>query len=187
MQRRRSEPTPKSMKPNIVSGYPTTTTLIWWKDKEKVFAQINNSTNKDNVALKPLFNLNSGNIKVTKDEILYANGYKYAGSTEAGNEGLGTKKDLPVVVTTYVSDKPGYINGYTLTVEDGTYVMVKDIYRNELLETNGEGANGKVTTKLVAKGNANVIMSGINSLGDIEIAENSNLTIDRLDNRSEQR
>ena len=97
--------------------------------REKVFAQINNSTNKDNVALKPLFNLNSGNIKVTKDEILYANGYKYAGSTEDGNEGLGTKKDLPVVVTTYVSDKPGYINGYTLTVEDGTYVMVKDIYR----------------------------------------------------------
>lgn len=154
--------------------------------REKVFAQINNSTNKDNVALKPLFNLNSGNIKVTKDEILYANGYKYAGSTEDGNEGLGTKKDLPVVVTTYVSDKPGYINGYTLTVEDGTYVMVKDIYRNELLETNGEGANGKVTTKLVAKGNANVIMSGINSLGDIEIAENSNLTIDRLDENPPQ-
>lgn len=154
--------------------------------REKVFAQINNSTNKDNVALKPLFNLNSGNIKVTKDEILYANGYKYAGSTEDGNEGLGTKKDLPVVVTTYVSDKPGYINGYTLTVEDGTYVMVKDIYCNELLETNGEGANGKVTTKLVAKGNANVIMSGINSLGDIEIAENSNLTIDRLDENPPQ-
>lgn len=154
--------------------------------REKVFAQINNSTNKDNVALKPLFNLNSGNIKVTKDEILYANGYKYAGSTEDGNEGLGTKKNLPVVVTTYVSDKPGYINGYTLTVEDGTYVMVKDIYRNELLETNGEGANGKVTTKLVAKGNANVIMSGINSLGDIEIAENSNLTIDRLDENPPQ-
>lgn len=154
--------------------------------REKVFAQINNSTNKDNVALKPLFNLNSGSIKVTKDAILYANGYKYAGSTEDGNDGLGTKKDLPVVVTTYVSDKPGYINGYTLTVEDGTYVMVKDIYRNELLETNGEGANGKVTTKLVAKGNANVIMSGINSLGDIEIAENSNLTIDRLDENPPQ-
>ena len=64
--------------------------------------------------------------------------------------------------------------------------MVKDIYRNELLETNGEGANGKVTTKLVAKGNANVIMSGINSLGDIEIAENSNLTIDRLDENPPQ-
>lgn len=155
-------------------------------ERNKVFAQINNSTNKDNVALKPLFNLNSGSIKVTKDAILYANGYKYAGSTEDGNEGLGTKKDLPVVVTTYVSDKPGYINGYTLTVEDGTYVMVKDIYRNELLETNGEGANGKVTTKLVAKGNANVIMSGINSLGDIEIAENSNLTIDRLDENPPQ-
>lgn len=155
-------------------------------ERNKVFAQINNSTNKDNVALKPLFNLNSGSIKVTKDAILYANGYKYAGSTEDGNDGLGTKKDLPVVVTTYVSDKPGYINGYTLTVEDGTYVMVKDIYRNELLETNGEGANGKVTTKLVAKGNANVIMSGINSLGDIEIAENSNLTIDRLDENPPQ-
>lgn len=155
-------------------------------ERNKVFAQINNSTNKDNVALKPLFNLNSGSIKVTKDAILYANGYKYAGSTEDGNEGLGTKKDLPVVVTTYVSDKPGYINGYTLTVEDGTYVMVKDIYRNELLETNGEGANGKVTIKLVAKGNANVIMSGINSLGDIEIAENSNLTIDRLDENPPQ-
>lgn len=154
--------------------------------RNKVFAQINNSTNKDNVALKPLFNLNSGSIKVTKDEILYANGYKYAGSTEDGNDGLGTKKDLPVVVTTYVSDKPGYINGYTLTVENETYVMVKDIYRNELLETNGEGANGKVTTKLVAKGNANVIMSGINSLGDIEIAENSNLTIDRLDENPPQ-
>lgn len=155
-------------------------------ERNKVFAQINNSTNKDNVALKPLFNLNSGSIKVTKDAILYANGYKYAGSTEDGNDGLGTKKDLPVVVTTYVSDKPGYINGYTLTVENGTYVMVKDIYRNELLETNGEGANGKVTTKLVAKGNANVIMSGINSLGDIEIAENSNLTIDRLDENPPQ-
>lgn len=155
-------------------------------ERNKVFAQINNSTNKDNVALKPLFNLNSGSIKVTKDAILYANGYKYAGSTEDGNDGLGTKKDLPVVVTTYVSDKPGYINGYTLTVEDGTYVMVKDIYRNELLETNGEGANGKVTTKLVAKGNANVIMSGINSLGDIKIAENSNLTIDRLDENPPQ-
>lgn len=132
-----------------------------------------------------MFNLNSGSIKVTKDAILYANGYKYAGSTEDGNDGLGTKKDLPVVVTTYVSDKPGYINGYTLTVEDGTYVMVKDIYRNELLETNGEGAS-KVTTKLVAKGNANVIMSDINSLGDIEIAENSNLTIDRLDENPPQ-
>ena len=46
-------------------------------ERNKVFAQINNSTNKDNVALKPLFNLNSGSIKVTKDGILYANGYKY--------------------------------------------------------------------------------------------------------------
>ena len=154
--------------------------------REKVFAQINNSTNKDNVALKPLFNLNSGSIKVTQNGILYANGYKYAGSTEDGNADLGKYASTPVVVTTYVSKEPSYNESYTLTVEDGTYVMVKDIYRNELLETNGEGANGKVTTKLVAKGNANVIMSGINSLGDIEIAENSNLTIDRLDENPPQ-
>ena len=154
--------------------------------REKVFAQINNSTNKDNVALKPLFNLNSGSIKVTQNGILYANGYKYAGSTEDGNADLGKYASTPVVVTTYVSKEPSYNESYTLTVEDGTYVMMKDIYRNELLETNGEGANGKVTTKLVAKGNANVIMSGINSLGDIEIAENSNLTIDRLDENPPQ-
>lgn len=151
--------------------------------REKVFAQINNSTNKDNVALKPLFNLNSGSIKVTKDEILYANGYKYAGSTEDGNDDLGTVAANPVVVTTYVSKEPSYNESYTLTVEDGTYVMVKDIYRNELWESiDGEGKDDKeIATKLVASGTANVIMSGINSFGNIEIAENGSLTIDRLD------
>lgn len=151
--------------------------------REKVFAQINNSTNKDNVALKPLFNLNSGSIEVTKDEILYANGYKYAGSTEDGNANLGTVAANPVVVTTYVSKEPSYNESYTLTVEDGTYVMVKDIYRNELWESiDGKGKDDKeIATKLVASGTANVIMSGINSFGNIEIAENGSLTIDRLD------
>lgn len=151
--------------------------------REKVFAQINNSTNKDNVALKPLFNLNSGSIKVTKDEILYANGYKYVGSTEDGNADLGKYASTPVVVTTYVSKEPSYNKSYTLTVENETHVMVKDIYRNELWESiDGKGKDGKeIATKLVASGTANLIMSGINSFGNIEIAENSNLTIDRLD------
>lgn len=152
--------------------------------REKVFAQINNSTNKDNVALKPLFNLNSGSIKVTSaDEILYANGYKYAGSTEDGNANLGKDASTPVVVTTYVSKEASYNESYTLTVEDGTYVMVKDIYRNELWESiDGKGQDDKeIATKLVASGAANVIMSGINSFGNIEIAENGSLTIDRLD------
>lgn len=152
-------------------------------ERNKVFAQINNSTNKDNVALKPLFNLNSGSIKVTKDGILYANGYKYAGSDDDGNVNLGKDTSTPVVVTTYVSKEPSYNESYTLTVEDGTYVMVKDIYRNELWESiDGKGKDDKkIATKLVASGTANVIMSGINSFGNIEIAENSNLTIDRLD------
>lgn len=152
-------------------------------ERNRVFAQINNSTNKDNVALKPLFNLNSGSIKVTKDEILYADGYKYAGSTEDGNANLGTVAANPVVVTTYVSEEPSYNESYTLTVEDETYVMVKDIYRNELWESiDGKGKDDKdIATKLVAYGTANVIMSGINSFGNIEIAENGSLTIDRLD------
>jgi len=158
--------------------------------REKVFAQINNSTNKDNVALKPLFNLNSGSIKVTSTGVLYANGYKYAGSTEDGNPNLGKDASTPVVVTTYVSEEASYHYdadddkiGYTLTVEDKTYVMVKDIYRNELWESiNGKDTEGKeINTKLYAEGDANVIMSGINSFGNIEIAENSTLTINRLD------
>jgi len=152
-------------------------------ERNKVFAQINNSTNKDNVALKPLFNLNSGSIKVTKDAILYADGYKYAGSTEDGNPNLGKDTSTPVVVTTYVSKAPSYNESYTLTVEDETYVMVKDIYRNELWESiDGKGKDDKkIATELVASGTANLIMSGINSFGNIEIAENSSLTIDRLD------
>lgn len=136
----------------------------------KIFARINNNMS-GTPTITPLFDLDCDDITVG------STGVKYAGSYQVN--GYGTQ-DIPAEIVTVGQNN--YHEERTLTVHNGTYVVLKDIY-SSMLYTNGKDQNDKdIKTKLVTTGtdDAYVMTSGVNSMGSISIGNGSKLVLNQI-------
>ena len=128
-----------------------------------IFAQIKGTR------IEPLFDLNSYSIEVGTSGVTYGKESSVYTATNYGTQ------QIPAEIVTVAEDN--YNTENILTVNDGTYVILKDIYKG--LQT-GDGED--IATKLaVASGTANIQTSGINSIGTITIASGATLNFSQLE------
>lgn len=117
-----------------------------------------------------MFDLDSYNITVGTDKVIYAENYEV--------NGYGTTEKPAEIVTV---GQDNYATENTLTVYGSTSVILNDIY-NSLRTTDGSVEDETIQTKLVTtgSGDANIKTISINSLGTIEIGENSTLVFNQV-------